>query len=163
MWTVGVRQTFCNLLPRFPGIYLFPVFAPFMFGPQKCCGCSKSNDGKMQLSFLHTYINIVIWGGGALMALYISPVLDLRSRAKISILPFFIYIILPGMALATILTFLYQISEKACCLKGCECCSSCCCPFTQRSVHITDEGQQKIKTQHRPSSQDQGFELNEIV
>ena len=96
------------------------------------------------------------------MALYISPIFNLRYSLY-RILETFYIMILPGMALATILTFVYQISEKACCLKGCECCSTCCCPFTQRSVHSTDEGQQKIKTQRRSNSQEQGFEMNEVV
>ena len=148
MWAVGGPQTFCNLLPRFPGIFLFPVFAPFVFGPQKCCGYRESNDNKMQLSFFHTYINVLIWGGGAVAVFY--------KRFPRSILDIFLAAILPYMALLTILTLLYQLSETTCCLK-------CCCPFTQRSIHSTNEGQQKIKTQYRLNPQEQGFELNQLV
>ena len=163
MWAVGVPQTFCNLLPRFPGIFLFPVFAPFIFGPKKCCGCREPNDNKMQLSFFHTYGNILIWGGGAVPIFYhFQRYRPQRARTEDTI-NVVLLAILPYMALLTILTLLYQISEKTCCLKGCKCCSSCCCPFTQRSVHYTDEGQQKIKTQRHSNSQEQGFELNELV
>ena len=76
-----------------------------------------------------------------------------RSR---DVLEIFLVSILPGMALTILLTLLYQISETACCLK-------CCCPFTQRSVHSTDEDQQKTKTQNRLKPQEHGFELHQIV
>ena len=158
MWTVGGVQTFCNLLPRFPGIFLFPVFAPFMFGPQ-ACGCRRPNGNKMQLSFFHTYFNILIWGGGASGVIYVSPSLR-NSSDRLYAFPF---MILPVVGLTTILTIVYQICEKTCCLKGCKCCSSCCCPFTQRSVHSTDEDQQEIKTQRHSNSQEKGFELSQIV
>ena len=157
MWSVGGPKTFCNLLPRFPGIFLFPVFAPFIFGPKKCCGCREPNDNKMQLSFFHSYINILIWGGGAVPVFYhrlrYHSIERYRREGTIDVV---LLAILPYMALLTILTLLYQISEKACCLKG-------CCPFTQRSVHTIDEGQQKTKTQRHSNSQEQGFEMNEVV
>ena len=159
IWTIGGRQTFCNLLPRFPGIFLFPVFGPFMFGPQKCNCCKTSSNNKMQLSFLHTYINIIIWSGGAATAVYHSPVISTFHSGYVLNLIFIINLLV--MAPLTILTFVYQISEKACCF--CKCCSSCCCPFTQRSVHSTDEGQQKIKIQRSSNSQEQGFEMDEVV
>ena len=78
------------------------------------------------------------------------------TRRSSQTLEAFLISILPGMVLTTLLTLLYQISETACCLK-------CCCPFTQRSVHSTDEDQQKIKTQHRLNPQEHGFELHQIV
>ena len=114
----------------------------------------------MQLSFFHIYVNILIWGAGAMVSVNFSPTFD-RDRSYYNLNVFFI--ILPVLGLLAILTFLYQISEKTCCLKGCKCCSSCCCPFTQRSVHSTDEDQQEIKTQRHSNSQEKGFELSQIV
>ena len=154
MLAVGGPHTFCNLLPRFPGIYLFPVFAPFMFGPQKCCGYRGPNNNKMQLSFFHTYINILIWGVGGVVILQTSSLT--RYGRSSDTLELFLLSILPGMILTILLTLLYQISETACCLK-------CCCPFTQRSVHSTDEDQQKTKTRNRLNPQEHGFELHQIV
>jgi hypothetical protein len=106
----------------------------------------------MQLSFFHTYINILIWGVGGVVILQTSSI----TRRSSELLNLFLYSILPGMALTILLTLLYQISETACCLK-------CCCPFTQRSVHSTDEDQPKSKTRNRLNPQEHGFELHQIV
>ena len=162
MWTVGGPRTFCDLLPRFPGLFLFPIFGPFIFGPQNCCR-SGNNNSKMQLSFFHTYINILIWGAGAVVSINCSPTFD--HRRSYYTLNAFLCIILPVMGLLAILTFLYQISEKACCLNYfCCCCSTCFCPCTERSL-LLDEDQKEEKVQHRQISQDneQNFEMAQIV
>ena len=157
MWTVGGPRTFCDLLPRFPGLFLFPVFGPFMFGPQNCCR-SGNNNSKMQLSFFHTYVNILIWGAGAVVSINFSP------RSYYTQKPFLL-VVLPVMGLLAILTFLYQISEKACCLNYfCCCCSTCFCPCTERSL-LLDEDQKEEKVQHRRMSQEnqRNFEMAQLV
>jgi hypothetical protein len=105
----------------------------------------------------------MIWGAGAVVSINFSPTFS-YSRSYYT-LNAFLVTILPVMSLLAILTFLYQISEKACCLNYfCCCCSTCFCPCTERSL-LLDEDQKEEKVQQRQISQDneQNFEMAQIV
>ena len=132
--TVGAKETCSNLLPRFPGIFLFPVFGPFMFGPKstgKCCDWAKYGSKQMEVSFFHSYMNIIIWGGGAVLSM-----IQIHShRSYDYVLGNFLTIILPIMVFLAILVGWYQILDNTCC--------ACCYPFTERSVFVNQEETQE--------------------
>ena len=76
IWTVGFKKTFTELVPRFPGLFLFPIFGLFTFGPKshQNCQCPSYGNNEMQVSFPHTYVNLSLWVLGFFgVALFIDP------------------------------------------------------------------------------------------
>ena len=135
MWTVGVKETCSNLLPRFPGIFLFPIFGPFMFGPKstkKCCYCSKYGSGQMEVSFFHSYVNLLIWGCGAFLSFIVG--------GELLAFPIIVLPILIGLA---ILVVFYNFDK------------ACCYPFTERSVMGNQEESQE--------KDEETIEMNQLV
>ena len=119
VWTVGAKETCSNLLPRFPGIFLFPIFGPFMFGPKttkKCCDCSRFGSKQMEVSFFHSYVNLLIWGCGAFLSFFV--------RGELLAFPIIVLPILIGLAI----TVVFYNFDK-----------TCCYPFTERSVYVNQE------------------------
>ena len=64
--SVGCEKTFCDLLPKYPGLVLIPIFSCFTFGPidgksSKCCDLSCQNGEKsLGVSFALTWLNMCI-------------------------------------------------------------------------------------------------------
>ena len=117
IWTVGFKKTFTELVPRFPGLFLFPIFGLFTFGPKshQNCQCPSYGNNEMQVSFPHTYVNLSLWVlgfFGVAPGSLVSPII-----LSIILVPSF------GMFL---LLLLFHMFEKKCCIS---CCSSCCYPF----------------------------------
>ena len=140
VWTVGAKETCSNLLPRFPGIFLFPLFGPFMFGPKsngKYCGCSKFGSKQMEVSFFHSYVNIFVWGCGSLLSLFY---LDTRHLRHLILFP---VAVLPILILLAILVVFYHFDK------------ACCYPFTERSVMGNLEESQEID--------DETIEMNQFA
>ena len=140
-----MKRTFDDLLPRFPGIFLLPVFGLFTFGPKsqqksqrKCCKSPEFGKNDMQLSFWHTYVNLLISVGGSALTEYI-----LRSKPSFSDPKEFFTLSMITISFHVLQLFfviLYQCLEKSCCV---ECCCTCCMPFTERSVLFEHEEQQE--------------------
>ena len=140
-----MKRTFDDLLPRFPGIFLLPVFGLFTFGPKshqksqrKCCKSPEFGKNDMQLSFWHTYINLLISVGGSALAEYI-----LRSKPSFSDPKEFFTLSMITISFHILQLFfviLFQCLEKSCCV---ECCCTCCMPFTERSILFEHEEQQE--------------------
>ena len=135
VWTVGAKETCSNLLPRFPGIFLFPIFGPFMFGPKstkKCCDCSRFGSKQMEVSFFHSYVNLLIWGCGAFLSFFVGA-------GSLLAFPMIVLPILIGLA---ILVSFFNFDK------------ACCYPFTERSVMGNQkESQEKNET----------IEMNQVV
>ena len=134
VWTVGAKETCSNLLPRFPGIFLFPLFGPFIFGPKstgKWCACSKYRSKQMEVSFFHSYVNLFIWGCGSFLSLLY---IDNQFRGP-SYLILFPIAVLPILTLLAILVGFYQLLDNNC--------YSCCYPITERSVMGNQEESQE--------------------
>ena len=92
----------------------------------------------MQLSFWHTYINLLISVGGSALTEYI-----LRSKPSFSNPDQFFILSMTTISFHTLQLFfviLYQCLEKSCCV---ECCCTCCMPFTERSILFEHEEQQE--------------------
>ena len=121
IWTVGFKKTFTELLPRFPGLFLFPIFGLFTFGPKshQNCQCPSYGNNKMQVSFLHTYVNLSLW---VLGFFGIPRFADSRAFTN-----YFAYITWPSILAPVfgifllLLLLLFQLLEKTCCI-------SCCSP-----------------------------------
>ena len=64
--SVGCEKTFCDLLPKYPGLVLIPIFSCFTFGPidkksSKCCDLSCQNEERsLGVSFALTWLNMCI-------------------------------------------------------------------------------------------------------
>ena len=157
IWTVGFKKTFSELLPRFPGLFLFPIFGLFTFGPksQENCQCPSYAKNEMQVSFTHTYVNFLMWGLGFFgVALYVAP-WSLTYRGYWSA---FMIILPPGfMIFLLLLTF--HMFEKKCCIS---CCSSCCLPFTERSV-FPENSDQKDREQQQQQQSEGDLEMMQIA
>ena len=92
----------------------------------------------MQLSFGHTYINLLISVGGSALTEHL-----LRSKPSFSDSQQFFTLSMITIAFHTLQLFfviLFQCLEKSCCV---ECCCSCCMPFTERSVLFEQEEQKE--------------------
>ena len=130
VWTVGAKETCSNLLPRFPGIFLFPLFGPFMFGPKstgKVCGCSKFGSKQMEVSFFHSYVNIFVWGCGSFLSLLYLDTL-FQGPSYFILFP---AAVLPILILLAILVVFYNFDK------------ACCYPFTERSLMGNQEESQE--------------------
>ena len=137
IWTVGFKKTFTKLIPRFPGLFLFPIFGLFVFGPksQQNCQCPSYGNNEMQVSFTHTYVNLSLWFFGFTgVCLYFSY--PLSSVILLSPLVFVMFLLL----------LLFHLLEKTCCIG---CCSPCCLPFTERSVFVEDSDKQDTEQQQQ--------------
>ena len=136
IWTVGFKKTFTELVPRFPGLFLFPIFGLFTFGPKthQNCQCPSYGNNQMEISFTHTYVNLIICGLGFVGAsLHAEPAFGLVFALPAFLVPFF-------------LILLFQLLEKTCCIS---CCSPCCLPFTERSVFGEDSDKQDTEQQQQ--------------
>ena len=131
--TVGFKKTFTELVPRFPGLFLFPIFGLFTFGPKshQTCQCSSYGNNEMQVSFTHTYVNLLLWVLG-----FLGLALDNLSLIIILVPSFWMFLLL----------LLFHMFEKKCCLS---CCSSCCLPFTERSVFAENSDQKDTEQQQQ--------------
>ena len=159
IWTVGFKKTFTELVPRFPGLFLFPIFGLFTFGPKshQNCQCPSYGNNEMQVSFPHTYVNLSLWTLGFIGAiLYIDPryLTDLRFASG----PLFWIIILVPSFVIFLLLLLFHMFEKKRCIS---CCSSCCLPFTERSVFAENSDQKDTEQQQQQSEGD--FEMMQIA
>ena len=147
--SVGIKRAM-KLLVQYPAIYFTPMFTPFMFGPvmsQPCLtastsstestatvtitcfknsSCSSGNKNKrMHLSFLHTYLNILLTGIGSYLALmYFDKNLVPRGPNLIFPIHEYVYISLPVCLLTIIIIHILE-TKKSCCWK-------ICLPFTKR-------------------------------
>ena len=150
IWTVGFKKTFTELVPRFPGLFLFPIFGLFTFGPksQENCQCPSYGKNEMQVSFTHTYVNFLLWGLGFFgVALYVEPwSLTYKGYGA----PYMI--ILPPGFMLFLLLLTFHVFEKKCCIS---CCSSCCLPFTERSVFPENSDQKDTEQQQQQQQQQQ--------
>ena len=161
IWTVGFKKTFTELVPRFPGLFLFPVFGLFTFGPksQKTCQCPSYQNNEMQVSFTHTYVNLSLW----VLELfgvnkYIAPIyFTYPELSQISY--FFILLIAFAAFLKFLLLLTFHMFEKKCCIS---CCSSCCLPFTERSV-FPENSDQKDTEQQQQQLNEGDFKMVQIV
>ena len=154
IWTVGFKKTFTELVPRFPGLFLFPIFGLFTFGPKskQNCQCSSYGNNEMQVSFPHTYVNLLLWVLGFFgVALYLDPY-------HYSYLSTWIIILVPAFV-GFLLLLLFYMFEKKCCIS---CCSSCCLPFTERSVFAENSNQKDIEQQQQQQSEGD-FEMMQIA
>ena len=98
-----------------------------MFGPKstgKCCDCSKFGSKQMEVSFFHSYVNLLIWGFGSFLSLLYLDYLNL-----------FLIAVLPILTLLAILVGFYQLLDNTC--------YSCCYPITERSVMGNQEESQQ--------------------
>ena len=144
-WTVGFKKTFTELLPRFPGLFLFPIFGLFTFGPKshQNCQCPSYGNNKMQVSFLHTYVNLSLWVIG-----FFGVLLFTDSSAFTDFHQLWPYILWPSILAPVfgifLLLLLFQLLEKTCCIS---CCSPCCLPFTERSVFVEDSDEKDTEQQ----------------
>ena len=155
-WTVGFKKTFTELVPRFPGLFLFPIFGLFTFGPKshQNCQCPSYGNNEMQVSFTHTYVNLSLWVLGFFgVTLYLNPrhLTDSNRGA-----PIFWSFILGLPFVMFLLILLFHMIEKKCCIS---CCSSCCLPFTERSVFV-ENSDQKDTEQQQQSEGD--FEMTKL-
>ena len=150
IWTVGFKKTFTELVPRFPGLFLFPIFGLFTFGPKshQNCQCPSYGNNEMQVSFLHTYVNLSLWVLGFIgAALFHNPRYLSNSRdAHV----YWLIILAPSFGIFLLL-LLFHMFEKKCCIS---CCSSCCLPFTERSV-FAENSNQKDTEQEQQQGQEQ--------
>ena len=94
--SMGWKMTCSELIPRYPGLLLMPVFTPFTFGPinrshSGCCsGCnSKWTKGKFGLSFTFSYINIVFTMG--IILLFINIKYSHGYSTPFGNIPLFVY------------------------------------------------------------------------
>ena len=97
--SVGMKRAM-KLLIQYPAVYFTPMFTPFIFGPvfsqpceykscftpvcfRSCCSGAKKKK-TMHLSFLHTYLNILLTGIGFCLALlyFDNNLFPLRGRAN---------------------------------------------------------------------------------
>ena len=93
-------------------------------------------NNQMEISFTHTYGNLIIWGLGFVgVSLYLS-----KTIAGILI------ITLPVCIVLFLLILLFHLFEKTCCIS---CCSPCCLPFTERSVFGEDSDKQDTEQQQQ--------------
>ena len=99
----------------------------------------------MEVSFFHSYINIIIWGGGAVLSM--MQVHSERYWRDSNVLDNFLLIILPIMIFLAILVGLYQLLDNTCC--------ACCYPFTERSVFVNQEDSQE--------KDDETIEMNQLA
>ena len=95
----------------------------------------------MQVSFPHTYVNLLLWGLGFVgTCLYISPILAAYGLFIFSVsflaLSFVMFLLI----------LLFHMIEKKCCIS---CCSSCCLPFTERSVFVENSDQKDTEQQQQ--------------
>ena len=157
IWTVGFKKTFTELIPRFPGLFLFPIFGLFTFGPksEQDCQCPSYGNNEMQISFPHTYMNLSLWVLGFFAAalfhksgIYLT---DLNWDAPV----YWNMILVPSFVMF-LLVLLFHMFEKKCCIS---CCSSCCLPFTERSV-FAENSNQKDTEQQQQSEGD--FEMTKL-
>ena len=139
-----------KMIVDFPGIYLTPMFTPYIFGPvstpgNRCqCCCSPKSCGKMgmHLSFIHTYLNILLLGTGSSIL-----VLHFWNDIPTNVIP---YIVLPVVLGLCILIGIFHLVEKT---KWC--CCNFCLPFTIRDPYspsqednIEDEDIEMIEVVH---------------
>ena len=143
IWTVGFKKTFTELIPRFPGLFLFPIFGLFTFGPKshQNCQCPSYGNNKMQVSFTHTYVNLSLWVIG-----FFGVPLFVDSRAFYRLAAIVWPSILAPVFGIFLLLLLFQLLEKTCCIS---CCSPCCLPFTERSVFGEDSDKQDTEQQQQ--------------
>ena len=89
----------------------------------------------MEMSFTHTYVNLLLWALGSVgVSLYLEG-------------PFMILVIvLPVSIVLFLLILLFQLLEKTCSIS---CCSPCCLPFTERSVFGEDSDKQDTEQQQQ--------------
>ena len=109
-----------------------------MFGPKstgKCCDWAKYGSKQMEVSFFHSYMNIIIWGSGAVLSLMQVHSDKSYYRRDDYVLGNFLTIILPIMIFLAILVGLYQLLDNTC--------WACCYPFTERSVFVNQEETQE--------------------
>ena len=151
IWTVGFKKTFTELVPRFPGLFLFPIFGLFTFGPKstKGCQCLSYGNNKMEISFTHTYVNLILWVLESVgVSLYLEgPITGI------------LIITLPVSIVLFFLILLFQLLEKTCCIS---CCSPCCLPFTERSVFVEDSDE-KDREQQQQQQSEGDFEMMQVA
>ena len=90
----------------------------------------------MELSFFHSYVNLLIWGCGAFLSFFI------RGNALLA----FPIIVLPILIGLAILVGFYQLLDNTC--------YSCCYPITERSV---------MGNQEESQQDDETIEMNQLA
>ena len=76
--TCGFRNT-AKLVWQYPAMILTPIFTFWTMGPKKtvstttsCCGYGSSNDMRIGVSYLYTFLNCFLTIGGSLFCLLIT-------------------------------------------------------------------------------------------
>ena len=74
--SIGFEKTFCDLLPKYPGLIFIPIFSCFSFGPidvkSSCCANGQRSLG---VSFGLTWLNMctpLIWVLPLMYSYYVS-------------------------------------------------------------------------------------------
>ena len=133
--SVGFEKTFCDLLPKYPGLILIPIFSCFTFGPidvkspVKCCdlSCQKSLGVSLTLTWLNMCTTIIC----VFLAFY-----SLYIAIGIYIIPYvFLYFLINT-------SFLAIVNNCCCC---CCCCCTCCYNCIQRTSISSNQEDQDIE------------------
>merc|ERR1712037_271058 len=142
--SVGFEKTFCDLLPKYPGLILIPVFSCFTFGPidgkspRTCCdlSCQRSFGVSLTLTWLNMCTTIIC----VFLAFPILASSSIEGSGSFGTLPTS-FLLLP----CVLLYFLINTCSLAimqCCMKDCTCCCTCCINCIQRtSISSTQEDQ----------------------
>ena len=76
--TCGFKNT-AKLVWQYPAMILTPIFSCWTMGPKKtnstnksCCGCWSSNDMRIGVSYLYTFLNFFITISGSLFCFFIT-------------------------------------------------------------------------------------------
>ena len=129
--SVGFEKTFCDLLPKYPGLILIPVFSCFTFGPidvkspMKCCdlSCQKSLGVSLTLTWLNMCTTIIC----VVLALIAKLGLD---SSYVGIFALFNVIvsslfIIPLILLYFLINTCFLAIVSNCCSCWCTCCINC--------------------------------------
>ena len=140
--SVGFEKTFCDLLPKYPGLILIPIFSCFTFGPidvkspMKCCdlSCQRSLGVSLTLTWLNMCTTVIC----VVIALQVQE----AKFDSYGLVLFF------GLAFV-LLYFLINtcfLAIMQCCMKDCcPCCCTCCFNCIQRTSISSNQKDQDIE------------------
>jgi len=151
--TCGFKNT-AKLVWQYPAMILTPIFSCWTMGPKKtnstnksCCGCWSSNDMRIGVSFLYTFVNFFITISGSLFCLLITWQKDIEFGGfyfAISALPLFI--------LCFIFTLILKCKRK-----------SICYGVAMSNVQHFDIKEWDVIEVEKEQEEDQETEMREIV
>ena len=140
--SVGFEKTFCDLLPKYPGLILIPTFSCFTFGPidvkspMKCCdlSCQRSLGVSLTLTWLNMCTTII------------CVVLALIGKSQNYFASFALLLTIPFVLLYTCSLGIMQCCMKDCCSTTCcPCCCTCCINCIQRTSISSNQEDQDIE------------------